>query len=301
MISSVSNIVFQASPYATAEKLKNKTLNRTLANNKATEILAKNETVEKSIPKKKNNKKKLLTTILLTVGTVVGLAIIGNKSSNYMASLGQKVDDLLINQKWYQSLEKNTSKFKKKVSNFFLNNKNKLIKESATDIAETLKNRHAQPTLDLARGYGRGFTSIFGLTPVDILRTSLNKIEKQNPGQAIKSLEKLVGKEKAGVYFEQLVKNGQIVDNQQFCEKLTQNIAKNFGAIDSSGKIDTKKLLNLFKDLEKGKVNNIDFSEFTKVKMDEGGLMAFMSSWWPANFIDSIGNKTANLFGKKWM
>ena len=38
----------------------------------------------------------------------------------------------------------------------------------------------------------------------------------------------MVGKEKAGFYFEQLVKNGQIVDNQQFCEKLTQNIAKNF-------------------------------------------------------------------------
>ena len=141
MVLPISNVVFQASPYATTEKLKNKTLNRTLANSKATEILAKNETVEKSIPKKKNNKKKLLTTILLTVGTVAGLAILGNKSSNYMASLGQKVDDLLINQKWYQSLEKNTSKFKKKVSNFFFNNKNKLIKDSETDIEETLKKR----------------------------------------------------------------------------------------------------------------------------------------------------------------
>ena len=134
---------------------------------------------------------------------------------------------------------------------FFFKNKNKFITDSATDIAETLKKRHAQPTLDLARGYGRGFTSIFGLTPVDILRTSLDKIEKQNPGQAIKSLEKLVGKENAGAYFDKLVKNGQIVDNQKFCENLTEHIAKNFNAVDATGKVDTKKLLNLFKGLEK--------------------------------------------------
>lgn len=300
MIPAISSVSFQASPYVLPEKLKKNNLNRTLLNNKATEVFAKNETVQKSVPNKKNKSEKFLITSLLTIGTIVGLAVLGNKSSNFMATLGQKVDDLLINQKWYQNLEKNVGSFKKKISDFFFKNKNKFIKDSAVDLAETLKSRQAKPTLDIARGYGKGFSSIFSITPVDILRTSLNKIEAKNPGQAIKSLEKLVGKENASVYFDKLLKNGNIVDSQEFCENLTKNIAKNFGAIDSGGKVDTKKLLNIFKDLEKGKVNNIDFSEFTKVKMDEGGIMSIISSWWPANFIDSVGNKIANLFGKKW-
>ena len=53
MVYSISSVAFQGSPYTVTEKLKNKKLNRTLANSKATELLAKNETVEKSIPKKK--------------------------------------------------------------------------------------------------------------------------------------------------------------------------------------------------------------------------------------------------------
>lgn len=302
MVAGISNISFQANSGKIPEKLSKKgqkALNRPRVNSKATEVLAKNETVQKTIPKK-SKKRKLITTALLTVGTIAGLAILGNKSSNYMATLGQKVDDSLINKKWYQSFEKGLSNGKKKISNFFFNNKNKLIKESAEDITKTFTTRHAQPTVDMARGYGRGFSSIFGLTPVDVLRTSLNKIEKQNPGQAVKSLEKLVGKEKAAEYFEKLVKNGNIVDNKVFCEELTEHIAKNFGAKDAAGKTDTKKLLNIFKDLQKGKVNNVDFSEFTQVRMKEGGIMSVISSWWPVNLIDSIGNKIAGVFGKSW-
>ena len=59
-------------------------------------------------------------------------------------------------------------------------------------------------------------------------------------------------------------------------------------------------MLNIFKDLQKGKVNNIDFSEFTQVKMNNGGIMGFISDWWPVNFIDTIGNKISQVFGKKW-
>lgn len=300
MISPISNLSFQAYPNKFPDKVKIQKYNQQLANGKTTELFAKNEVVEKSIPKKKSKKEKFLTTAFLTLATVVGLAVLGNKSSNFMATLGQKVDDKLLNKKWYQNLEKFLGNCKKKVSNFFFNNKNSFIKNSALDLKETLTKRHAKPTLDIARGYGRGFSSIFGLTPVDVLTTSLTKIEKKSPGQALKSLEKLVGKDRAGFYFDKFINGGKIVDNQEFCTNLTKHIAEHFNMIDKTGKIDTKKLLGLFKDIEKGKVNNIDFSEFTKVKMDQGGWMSFMSSWWPVNLIDNIGNKCANLFGKKW-
>lgn len=295
MVSSIQNVSFQGN-YAPTNKVKVKPTIK----NKATEILAKNETVNKAVRPQKSKKKKVLTTIALTLGTIAGLAIIGNRSSNFMATLGQKVDDKLLNQKWYQSLEKGLGNCKQKISDFLFKNNKKIIKETAEDITATFKNRHAKPTLDIARGYGRGFTSIFSLTPVDILRKSLNKIEQKNPGQAIKSLEKLIGPEKASEYFDKLVNNGNIADNKKFCEEITELIAKNFGAKDATGKTNTKKLLQIFKDLQKGKVQNVDFSEFTQVKMQEKGFGGITSGWWPVNIIDSAGSKISKIFGKEW-
>ena len=106
MISSISNLSFQAYHNKFPDKVKIQKYNQQLANGKTTELFAKNEVVEKSIPKKKSKKEKFLTTAFLTLATVVGLAVLGNKSSNFMASLGQKVDDKLLNKKWYQNLEK---------------------------------------------------------------------------------------------------------------------------------------------------------------------------------------------------
>ena len=81
--------------------LKPKALQSSLAKSKSNELLAKNETVRRRVPEKKN-KNKFLKTALLTLGTVVGLAVIGNRSSNYMAKLGLKVDDYLLKQNWYR-------------------------------------------------------------------------------------------------------------------------------------------------------------------------------------------------------
>lgn len=116
--------------------------------------------------------KKFITSLGLTLATVAGLAFLGNKSVNKMADLGIKVDDFLANNKLYQN-----------IGGFFENAKNKIIetlKKSKTmeDIIETMKTRRATPKADLTRGYGRGFVSIFSLTPVDIIKTSLGK--KQN-------------------------------------------------------------------------------------------------------------------------
>ena len=265
--------------------------------NQAGKLIARNEDIRKLAKPKENKTKKYVTTALLTLGTITGLAILGNRSSNYMANLGHKVDDLLLKQNWYKSFEKGFTNTKNKLKNFFLNNNNKLIKDSANDIAETLSKRKSGPTVDLARGYGQGFTTIFALTPVDVLRTSLTKIEKTTPGQALKSLEKLVGKENAKKFADQILGDGKIKDNKVFCDELTNAIAKNFGIKNTSGKINKKELLKLFQDLEKGNVKGVDFKEFTNIKMDQGG---FIGSWWPVNFANNIGEKISKSLGKKW-
>ena len=271
--------------------------NKFVTQNQAGKLIARNEDIRKLTKPKENKTKKYVTTALLTLGTITGLAVLGNRSSNYMANLGHKVDDLLLKQNWYKSFEKGLSNTKNKIKNYFLNNNNKLIKDSANDIAETLSKRKSGPTVDLARGYGQGFTTIFALTPVDVLRTSLTKIEKTTPGQALKSLEKLVGKENAKKFADQILGDGKIKDNKVFCDELTNAIAKNFGIKNTGGKINKKELLKLFQDLEKGNVKGVDFKEFTNIKMDQGG---FIGSWWPVNFANNIGEKISKSLGKKW-
>lgn len=55
MISPISNLSFQAYPNKFPDKVKIQKYNQQLANGKTTELFAKNEVVEKSIPKKKKS------------------------------------------------------------------------------------------------------------------------------------------------------------------------------------------------------------------------------------------------------
>ena len=55
MVTGISSIAFQAAPGKIPEKLRTKgqkAINQRVINGKTTEVLAKNETVKKSIPKK---------------------------------------------------------------------------------------------------------------------------------------------------------------------------------------------------------------------------------------------------------
>ena len=64
----ITNVSFYGSPGTIKDKFKNKRINtRVSANNKTTELLAKNETVAKTLPKKSKTKR-ILTTSLLTLG-----------------------------------------------------------------------------------------------------------------------------------------------------------------------------------------------------------------------------------------
>ena len=115
-----------------------------------------------------SNPKRFFISLGLTLATVVGLAILGNKSSNKMAELGQKVDDFLLNNKLYSS-----------VANFLKKGKDSVVKflrksQTIDDVFTTMNDpiRKARVECDMTRGYGQGFSSIFDLTPVSILKTS---------------------------------------------------------------------------------------------------------------------------------
>ena len=259
------------------------------------------EQEQAAVTEKKENKKRNWKALGLTLATVVGLAVLGNRSSNKMAHLGQKVDDYLVNKSWYQSFEKGCTNLKNKVKNFFLGNNNKFIKETSEDIAETYGKRHATNKLKIANGYGRGFESIFSLTPPDVIRHSLTEVNKKSPAKALESLEKLVGKEKAQVFYDQLFGKAGLDDNRKFCKELTDAIAEKFGAR-KDGVTDTKKLLKVFEDMQKGSVDGVDLSEFVGVKMNKGeGLLGkVMGNWSSVNAMDTVGGKVAKMMGKEW-
>lgn len=255
---------------------------------------------ENEIKDQKKKKKNTWKAIGLTLATVIGLAVLGNKTSNKMANLGQKVDDLLLDKKWYQNMSSKWQGFKGKFKDFFLNNKNDFIRKTSEDFAETYTKRHAKNKLKMANGYGRGFEAIFSLTPPDIIRTSVKKMDATKPGSGLNAIKKLVGESKAQGFYEQITKNS-LDDNRKFCKELTDAIAENFGAR-KDGVTDTKKLLKVFEDMQKGKVNDVDLSEFTNIKMNggDGFLGKFMGDWTSVNIIDTIGEKISKLFGKKW-
>ena len=227
------------------------------------------------------NPKKFLISLGATFATVIGLATLGNKSSNYMAELGLKVDDFLLSQQWYQ-----------KATKMLQNGKNKVVdvlKKSKTinNIMETLKKRPARAKCDLTRGYGQGFKGIFSLTPVDVLKNVFNG---KTPEQKAASLKKLVGKNNLNELLSYLndSKKSVIKTNREFCEKLIEGIKLN-------NNITTKQdLMEFFKKLQKGEGN---LSEFKDITMKDKGLYSIIGSWWPVNFIDSIGKK---LFKNNW-
>ncbi|MBR2068417.1 MAG: hypothetical protein IJ877_01515 [Candidatus Gastranaerophilales bacterium] len=295
------------------------------------------------------NPKRFFISLGLTIATVVGLGFLANKTSNKMAELGQKVDDVLLNSKLYTGVSGFFKGIKDRVVNFLRKS------DTIDDVFDTLQSpvRKAKVECDMTRGYGQGFVSIFSLTPVDILKTTFthaqqgstqavktaingqktgvlgfikkiftgsqtNKIkallleDRQKAFEALKnlhieddvankllddltttnesmlnSIKKLVGEGEAQNYFNQLVGGKGIAHNRTFCSEISNAIAKNHNCM-TNGAVDEKKLLKLFKDMQTGSVNGVDFSEFINVKMDQGGIVG---SWWPANFINGVWKK----------
>ncbi len=286
--------------------------------------------------------KKLFTSLGLTVATVVGLAVFGNKMSNPTANLGNKVDKFLENNKAYKTIGNFFSKAKSSIGGFF--KKSKTIK----DVSETLKNRKAKPKSDFTRGYGRGFVSIFALTPVDILEKAFKQAGIDDVQSATKAMKKLVGdtpeaeklamqilgvenvqkatktlrkvvpdpnlasslaketeriknakkltkvlQEKLGNVpniedlANEIISQRTVKDNRAFCESLSNAMRKNLGCAGNTAD-DFAKFNKYLQEMQKGKLNGVDVSEFTGIDMKGGGPLG---SWWPVNIVNSIGKK----------
>lgn len=259
--------------------------------------------------------KKLLKSVALTVATTIGVAWLGNKMSTKTAGMGLKVDEFLKSKKWYQGITKYLSKAKQSISNTL--SKSKTI----SDIKNVLKKENmAKPKADMTRGYGRGFVSIFSLTPVDVLRKTF---KGKSPDEVAKSLELIVGKDKAKEFAQDVL--GNIKDNREFCSKLSNAMREHFGVgADNQkffevlkglkdGKINGKTVdgLNVFKDVLMkdpyqpatglGKLNPLHWINVIgkKIRGDKwkGIAISPISDWWPTNLVNNIGRK---LRGDKW-
>ncbi len=280
--------------------------------------------------------KKFLTSLGLTLGTVVGLAYLGNKSVNKMADLGLKVDDMLANSSIYKG-----------AGNFFKSIKDKTLKtlgksKTIADILDTLKNRKAAPKADLTRGYGRGFVSIFSLTPVDIIKTALGK--EQNAAFS-KELGNILGKKDLQAFKELILNKPEdaldvlksIVKDEAKAQEIFNNLNGTNNKILNSikklvGKDKADSFFRQITDLSEIKDNRKFCSELTEAiadnfelkdasgKINKQRLLEklkaiksgedfaefqgitmdqgnFISTWWPVNIIDSIGKK---LFKGNW-
>jgi len=208
--------------------------------------------------------KKLLKSIGLTLVTTVGLAVLGNKMSDKTAQWGLNVDDFLKNQKWYNALTEKMSEAKEAIVKTLRKSK------SIDDLLTTLKNKMAKPKADMTRGYGRGFVSIFSLTPVDVLRKSF---KGKSEAEIAKSLEQLVG-DKAQEFASQ-ISSGKIADNRAFCSSLSNAIRENFDCVN-----DNNKFFDILKSLKAGKIEGKAVEGFTNVTMKEKGLTDILIGNW---------------------
>ncbi len=144
----------------------------------------------------KNNIKKFFTSLGLVLATTIGFAVLGNKSTNFMTKLGLKVDDVLLNSKWYTQIGDTMKNAKKGLAGFLSDHS-----KTYNDIVDTFKNRHAKQKCDAARGYGNGLLGIHAMTPLDILDKVFkkkgllvdNKKVQQETAKTLKTIGNLSG------------------------------------------------------------------------------------------------------------
>jgi len=254
--------------------------------------------------------KKFLISLAGTVTSVALFAWFGNKFAFKSIDVGSSVDkffksDNLI-AKCYQGAVNKITGLIGGATNILKNNF--LTKGVYKDISETFSKRHAKAKWDGARGYGEGFKGIHSMTIVETIGKAFqNNDGTPNLEKATESLTKLVGESKAKDLVAKIFKTAEESStNIEISRELLEAIDKNFGL---GG--DKAKLIDILKQLKKGSINGVDVSEFTNITMKTkykgvfdkivGTIFGgFVSDWWPANIIDSIGQKTAKIFGKTW-
>ncbi len=251
--------------------------------------------------------KKTFISAALTVATVVFLAWLGNSklSVHKMTELGLNINDVLGK----GGALSGVSNLFKQGKNFLTEGIKKITPKTCNNIAETFKNRPAKAKWNVM-GYGSGIFGIFQNTPIAIIKSSLDKLSKDD---AVLTLTKLVGNADvlddsgkvltsvADEFYNLILGNGQNaagnrLTSKEICKQFVSAIAKNFNCIGAEGKIDKRALYNVLCALKKGEIDGLNVNEFTDVLM--GGDI--ISSWAPANIFNIIGSGVSKLFGKEW-
>ena len=238
--------------------------------------------------------KKLLISVGLTLMTVIGCAYLGNKMSDKTAEFGLKVDEKILGKdgksiwarigKSLSSAKSNAIKWARKHS------------KTIDDLADTFQNKMAKPKSNMTRGYGRGFVSIFSLTPVDILEKAFKgdiAAFKKAAGDTAaqdkivarikEQLTKLVGSDAADTFAKQILGTAEKMDNREACSLFSKALSKNFGCTSK------KDFLALLKKIKAGEIDGSQI--FTKVEMIDRNPIC---SWWPVN----ITRKITRIFNK---
>lgn len=238
------------------------------------------------------DKKKRLKSIGLAIATTIGLAYLGNKSVDFMADLGIKAENSASKKlnkiKPYVSLKNGATKLKNNLKNTL--ETNRFTKKFVSDIKDTFKNRHAKPSLQIARGSGQGPLTIFSITPVETFKNAIpNALDDNNKftQEAIDKYAKILkgDKTKAVEMMDLLYNSGK--DNSEIVHGMTKIIKE------ANGLTTKAELKDFLVDLKHGKFGD----DFIDVTMKDSGLMAIQNSWWPVNVVNNIKEK---ITGKPW-
>lgn len=237
--------------------------------------------------------KKTIKSIGLTIGTVVGLAVLGNKSVSKMTKLGISFSEWETKTGAFQKLQAGKATAGKFLNNHVFKSAEQggnALQKFAYTIKDTIVNKCVQPVWNFARGYGHGFISIFSLTPPDTLQ---NAFKGKNASEIEKSLKKLVKDDKAKEFADLLcdATPSSIRNNKEFCLKFSEAIRENFNCKSN------KEFNAILEGLKKGEINGIDCSEFCNINMVDKSVLGVQNSWWPVNIVNSIGKK---IRGDKW-
>lgn len=228
-----------------------------------------------------NDPKKMVKSILLSVGTVIGVAILGNKLTMPATKLGNIVDNFLTGDNIVGkcrntavgALKKGWECIKKMPKPNFLE---KFIRNVKNALKDPLK-----PVWTIFRGFENGAKGLFSNT---ITETIQNAIKLKDKDKVTQALGKIIKDEAKAA---EMIENMGSMTNVKFADNLLEEIAKANGCM-KNGKIDGTKLTEVLESLSK---SGGDGGVFKNIKMKNGGLLAFMGDWWPANFINGIYNK----------
>ncbi len=267
------------------EKLKQDTLELT---NKAKENANENFVFKTLRNFGVNDPKKFLKSLAMSIGAVIGVAILGNKLTKPAAKLGYKIDDVLTS-------DKNVlGKCRNAIVNFFKTkvktNVQKIPKPKFIQNAQkALKEHHASPKVQMFRGYENGAKGIFSTTIVETLNNALEK----DKTKALGTLTKLLNGDSAKA--QQIISDLASMEKVKFADKLLSEIASA-----NNCKLGSRAFGDTLNKLSAGEFG--DGLRFIKMVGKAGDSTSIlekiinfpfkvMGNWWPANAINAVSKK----------